>query len=186
MSSRSLYSIVIVGPKDMALEIERKFLLRSDEWRSQVATRMVLRQGYLGSGSRASIRVRIAGEQAWLNLKAKRSGMTRLEYEYPIPRQDADEILEQLCEGPLIEKYRHELPLGTHVWEIDEFLGDNGGLIVAEIELDHESEPFARPNWLGLEVTHDERYYNFNLAQRPFKSWSVDERAALAESARSP
>jgi adenylate cyclase len=172
----------------MALEIERKFLLRSEEWRPQVVKRMLLRQGYLSSGSRSSIRARIAGEQAWLNLKAKRSGMTRLEYEYPIPRQDADEILEHLCQGPLIEKYRHELPLGAHVWEIDEFLGDNAGLIVAEIELDDEREAFDLPSWLGLEVTHDERYYNFNLATRPFKSWSVDERAALAESAvaRSP
>jgi adenylate cyclase len=172
----------------MALEIERKFLLRSEEWRPQVVKRMLLRQGYLSSGSRSSIRARIAGEQAWLNLKAKRSGMTRLEYEYPIPRQDAEEILEHLCQGPLIEKYRHELPLGAHVWEIDEFLGDNAGLIVAEIELDDEREAFDLPSWLGLEVTHDERYYNFNLATRPFKSWSVDERAALAESAvaRSP
>jgi adenylate cyclase len=166
----------------MALEIERKFLLRSDEWRSQVATRMLMRQGYLSSGSRCSIRVRIADEQAWLNLKAKRSGMTRLEYEYPIPRRDADEILEQLCEGSLIEKYRHELRLGSHTWEIDEFLGDNAGLSVAEIELDDESEAFERPSWLGVEVTHDERYYNFNLAKRPFNSWPVDERAALAES----
>jgi adenylate cyclase len=157
--------------------------LRSEEWRPQVVKRMLLRQGYLSSGSRSSIRARIAGEQAWLNLKAKRSGMTRLEYEYPIPRQDAEEILEHLCQGPLIEKYRHELPLGAHVWEIDEFLGDNVGLFVAEIELDDERETFDLPSWLGLEVTHDERYYNFNLATRPFKSWSVDERAALAESA---
>jgi adenylate cyclase len=170
----------------MALEIERKFLLRSDEWRSQIATRLLLRQGYLSSGSRSSIRARIAGEQAWLTLKANRSGMSRLEYEYPIPRRDADEILEALCEGPLIEKYRHELRVGAHVWEIDEFLGDNVGLIVAEIELDDESEAFERPTWLGMEVTHDERYYNFNLAKRPFNSWSVDERTALTESARSP
>jgi adenylate cyclase len=156
----------------MALEIERKFLLRSDAWRSQVTQRVLMRQGYLSSGSRCSIRARIAGELAWLNLKARRSGMTRLEYEYPIPRQDADEILDELCEGPLIEKYRHEITIGAHVWEVDEFLGDNAGLIVAEIELASEGEPFERPSWLGEEVTQDERYYNFNLAKRPFRNWS--------------
>ncbi len=157
----------------MATEIERKFLVRSDEWRSLVRERVHMRQGYLSSGSRCSIRARVAGDEAFLNLKAKRSGMTRAEYEYPIPRQDAEEIL-ALCEGPLIEKYRHEIPLGKHVWEIDEFEGDNAGLIVAEIELDSEDEPFEHPSWLGEEVTHDERYYNFNLAKRPFRTWSDD------------
>jgi adenylate cyclase len=170
----------------MALEIERKFLLRSDEWRKKVTSRSLLRQGYLGASTRSSIRARIAGDSAWLNLKSKRSGLSRLEYEYPIPLSDADEILTQLCEGPLIEKYRHELPLGEHVWEIDEFLGDNAGLIVAEIELDDETETFERPIWLGEEVTHDVRYYNFNLASHPFKSWSIDERAAVVESASAP
>src|SRR5437868_13936714 len=102
----------------MALEIERKFLLGSDAWRSQVQSRELLRQGYLSSGSRCSIRVRIAGEEAWLNLKAKRSGMTRLEYEYPIPLSDAAEILRELCNGPLLEKYRYRIPSGDHVWEI--------------------------------------------------------------------
>jgi len=156
----------------MGLEIERKFLLCSDAWRGQVAQRVLMRQGYLSSGSRCSIRARIAGESAWLNLKTKRSGMTRLEYEYPIPLADADEILKELCDGPLIEKYRHEIRAGAHVWEIDEFIGDNAGLIVAEIELASEDEPFERPAWLGEEVTHDERYYNFNLAKRPFNTWS--------------
>lgn len=165
----------------MALEIERKFLLRSDAWRAQVATRVLMRQGYLSSGSRCSIRARIAGELAWLNLKAKRSGMTRLEYEYPIPTADANEILDQLCEGPLIEKYRHEIPSGPHIWEIDEFLGDNRGLIVAEIELGSEAETFARPDWLGDEVTADERYYNFNLATNPFKAWAGRERDSSVE-----
>ncbi|HEY4365915.1 MAG TPA: CYTH domain-containing protein [Steroidobacteraceae bacterium] len=155
----------------MALEIERKFLLRSDAWRSQAVSRELLRQGYLSSGAACSIRARIAGEHAWLNLKAKRSGMTRLEYEYPIPRADADEILGELCNGPLIEKYRHRIECGAHVWEIDEFLGANAGLIVAEIELSDEAEVFDRPQWLGTEVTDDERYYNFNLALRPYREW---------------
>ena len=155
----------------MALEIERKFLLGSDAWRRSARERVLMRQGYLSSGSRCSIRARIAGDLAWLNLKAKRSGMIRLEYEYAIPRQEADEILNELCEGPLIEKYRHEVVVGAHVWEIDEFLGDNAGLIVAEIELGSEDEGFERPHWLGAEVTNDERYYNFNLAKHPYKSW---------------
>jgi adenylate cyclase len=155
----------------MALEIERKFLLRSDAWRAQARNRMLMRQGYLSSGSRCSIRVRIAGEQAWLNMKAKRSGMTRLEYEYSIPGREASEILAELCDGPLVEKYRHEVAVGPHRWEIDEFLGDNAGLIVAEIELQSEAESFERPDWLGDEVTPDERYYNFNLAKHPFRLW---------------
>ena len=155
----------------MPLEIERKFLLCSDAWRARARSRVLMRQGYLSSGSRCSIRARIAGEQAWLNMKAKRSGMTRLEYEYSIPVSEANEILDELCDGPLVEKYRHEIAVGEHVWEIDEFLGDNAGLIVAEIELSAESESFERPEWLGDEVTSDERYYNFNLAKHPFKLW---------------
>lgn len=157
----------------MGLEIERKFLLRSEAWRAQARSRVLMRQGYLSSGGRCSIRARIAGEQAWLNMKAKRSGMTRLEYEYPIPVGEANEILDELCDGPLVEKYRHEVAIGAHVWEIDEFLGDNAGLVVAEIELASESETFERPDWLSDEVTSDERYYNFNLAKHPFKLWTV-------------
>ena len=155
----------------MALEIERKFLLRSDDWREQAGSRILMRQGYLTAGSRCSIRARITDEHAWLNIKAKRSGMTRLEFEYPIPRADADEILRDLCVGPLVEKYRHEIRLGRHLWEIDEFIGENAGLIVAEIELGSEQELFDRPVWLGPEVTDDERYYNFNLAMRPYREW---------------
>lgn len=131
----------------------------------------MLRQGYLTGGARCSIRARIAGDHAWLNIKARRSGMTRLEFEYPIPLADADEILNELANGPLLEKYRHRIEAGPHVWEIDEFLGANAGLIVAEIELPTESADFERPDWLGEEVTEDERYYNFNLAQKPYTEW---------------
>jgi len=167
----------------MPLEIERKFLLATDEWRPLVSSRVLMRQGYLSSGSRCSIRARIAGDRAWLNVKGKRSGMTRLEYEYSIPVEHADEILNELRDGPLIEKYRHELPAGQHVWEIDEFLGDNAGLIVAEIELNSETESFERPTWLGREVTEDQRYYNFNLAKRPYKTWTVDDPIAVGDAA---
>ena len=97
--------------------------------------------------------------------------MTRLEFEYAIPRADADQILDELCTGPLVEKYRHRIPMGDLVWEIDEFLGANAGLIVAEIELPTEETGFDRPPWLGEEVTEDERYYNFNLAQKPYQEW---------------
>lgn len=155
----------------MALEIERKFLVRSDAWREQVESRELLRQGYLTSGSACSIRARVAGEHAWLNIKAKRSGMTRLEFEYAIPRADGDEILRELCQGPLLEKYRHRIPAGSLTWEVDEFLGANAGLVVAEIELPNESADFQRPDWLGEEVTDDERYYNFNLARQPYGEW---------------
>lgn len=155
----------------MALEIERKFLLASDAWRAMARSRQLMRQGYLTGGSRCSVRARIAGDQAWLNIKAKRSGMTRVEFEYPIPVDDADEILSDLCEGPLVEKYRHEVRVGDHVWEIDEFVGDNAGLIVAEIELGSEQEHFERPSWLGAEVTDDQRYYNFNLVKQPYREW---------------
>ena len=155
----------------MALEIERKFLVTSDAWRAQAHSRELLRQGYLESNDRSSIRVRTAGAKAWLNLKAKRSGLSRLEFEYEIPRADADEILDELCKGPRVEKYRHEVRIGPHVWEVDEFLGDNRGLVVAEIELGDEAESFARPDWLGEEVTHEERYYNYNLVTRPYREW---------------
>ena len=155
----------------MALEIERKFLLRTDDWRAAVESRELLRQGYLSSGSQCSIRARIAGEQAWINLKARRSGMTRLEFEYSIPVADANEILDELAQGPILEKYRHRIPAGEYVWEVDEFLGENAGLIVAEIELPNENAQFDRPSWVGEEVTEDERYYNFNLAKNPYSQW---------------
>jgi adenylate cyclase len=155
----------------MALEIERKFLLRSDSWRQQASSRELLRQGYLTGGSRCSIRARFGGDRAWLNIKAKRSGMTRLEFEYPIAVADADQMLNELANGPLLEKYRHHIDAAPYVWEIDEFLGANAGLIVAEIELPSETAQFDRPDWLGDEVTDDERYYNFNLAQTPYTEW---------------
>lgn len=155
----------------MPLEIERKFLVKSDAWRALVDCRELMRQGYLSSGAACSIRARIAGDEAWLNIKARRSVMTRLEFEYPIPPAEADQILDELCAGPLIEKYRHRIPMGDLVWEIDEFLGANAGLIVAEIELPSEDAVFDRPDWLGEEVTEDERYYNFNLAQKPYREW---------------
>lgn len=155
----------------MAMEIERKFLLAGEGWRQQVSRRTLLRQGYLANTARASVRVRIQSDQAWLSVKAMRSGLSREEYEYPIPAADAAEMLEKLCEGPPIEKWRHIVEQAGSRWEIDEFLGANAGLVIAELELPSEEAPFERPDWLGREVTDEERYYNVRLAQRPFRHW---------------
>ena len=155
----------------MALEIERKFLLANDGWRKQVLRSVSLKQGYLSSQPTSSIRVRIAGRQAWLNIKSATIGNQRLEFEYDIPFDDAEIIINSLCGKPLIEKTRHFLTVDSHTWEIDEFEGENKGLIVAEIELSESGENFSKPQWLGQEVTHDLRYYNNNLAQNPYKNW---------------
>ncbi|HEY6453084.1 MAG TPA: CYTH domain-containing protein [Steroidobacteraceae bacterium] len=161
----------------MAVEIERKFRVLSDAWRAEVQTSTLLRQGYLANTARASIRVRLAGERAWLSVKAMTPGLSRAEYESAIAASDAQEMLERLCEGPLIEKWRHIVVHAGNHWEIDEFLRENAGLVIAELELESEQQPFARPAWLGVEVTHDERYYNFRLAQRPYRHWPENLRA---------
>ena len=154
----------------MAVEIERKFLLANDDWRAQVSWQQYLAQGYLG-GTRSSVRVRIGGEQAWLNIKSMALGTTRLEFEYAIPLDDAKVMLKELAEGPVVSKTRHHVDIGAHRFEIDEFDGDNAGLIVAEVELTDAAETFPRPTWLGIEVTEDSRYYNVNLARKPFRTW---------------
>ena len=155
----------------MGLEIERKFRVAGDAWRAQVSQSTLLRQGYIANTARASVRVRLAGEAGWLSVKAMTRGLSRAEYEAAIPAQEANEILDRLCEGPLIEKWRHIVVYQGNRWEIDEFLGANAGLVIAELELEAEDAVFARPSWLGLEVTHDERYYNFRLAEKPFRHW---------------
>ena len=155
----------------MATEIEHKFLLANNDWRSAVSHSVYYRQGYLSSQPTSSIRVRISDNQAWLNIKSATIGTHRQEYEYEIPKTDADEILNHLCKKPLIEKTRYFVEHQGHTWEIDVFEGDNQGLIVAEIELSDIGEDFAKPAWLGEEVTHDLRYYNNNLANQPYSSW---------------
>jgi adenylate cyclase len=159
----------------MGIEIERKFLVIGDSWRQRVARREFFRQGYLANEGGCSVRVRIAGEQAWINLKGRVQGARRLEFEYEIPSAEATEILDQLaCEGT-VEKYRHWIDVGGHEWEVDEFLGANAGLMVAELELDDENETFERPPWLGAEVTDDVRYYNSSLAKTPWPTWPAVE-----------
>ena len=155
----------------MGLEIERKFRVAGDAWRAQVSQSTLLRQGYIANTARASVRVRLAGEGGWLSVKAMTRGLSRAEYEAAIPAQEAQEMLDRLCEGPLIEKWRHIVVYQGNRWEIDEFLGANAGLTIAELELEAEDAVFARPSWLGVEVTHDERYYNFRLAEKPFRHW---------------
>ncbi len=155
----------------MALEIEHKFLLANDDWRDEVSHSVHYKQGYLSSQPTSSVRVRISDSQAWLNIKSATIGNHRQEFEYEIPVSDANTILDDLCHKPLIEKMRHFVQRGQHIWEIDEFMGDNAGLIVAEIELSELEEAFAKPNWVGAEVTADLRYYNNNLVKHPFKEW---------------
>jgi len=155
----------------MAIEIEHKFLLANDEWRKHINHSVQYRQGYLSSVATSSIRIRTSDDQAWLNIKSATIGTHRHEYEYEIPLADADEILNNLCKKPLIEKTRHFVVDDGNVWEIDEFDGDNKGLCIAEIELTEIGKDFAKPLWLGAEVTDDVRYYNNNLAVHPYSQW---------------
>ena len=156
----------------MGVEIERKFLLAGDGWRA-LGTPVLLRQGYLNADPARTVRVRIEGQQAWLTIKSKNVGAARGEWEYPIPLDDAAELLDRVCERPLIEKYRRRIDFQGHTWEVDEFLGDNAGLVVAEIELGSEGEAFAKPDWIGTEVTRDARYYNSSLIRCPFSHWKT-------------
>ncbi len=155
----------------MATEIERKFLVKNDNWKSQVTKQKHLVQGYLSGSEHSSIRVRISGESAHLNIKSTTLALTRKEYEYPIPLQDAQEILAELCQKPMIEKTRYYIKDQEFVWEVDVFAGENQGLVVAEIELNSADQKYPRPDWLGEEVSDDPRYYNVSLLKHPFKDW---------------
>lgn len=157
----------------MATEIEHKFLLANDDWREFATDSKHYKQGYLTSSERGSVRVRIADDKAWLNIKSATIGSHRLEYEYEIPVAEADEMLETLCHKPLIEKTRHFVNHDRHLWEIDEFAGENQGLIVAEVELSAIDEHFEKPSWVGQEVTEDVRYYNNNLCRHPYSEWGT-------------
>ncbi|SHG52311.1 CYTH domain-containing protein [Massilia sp. CF038] len=154
----------------MGVEIERKFLLVGEDWRA-LGEPVLLRQGYLSSDPERTVRVRIEGQGATLTIKGRSVGATRAEWEYPIPLADAADLLDRLCQQPLIEKYRRRIPFDGNVWEVDEFLGANQGLAFAEIELASESQAFTKPHWIGEEVTHDRRYFNSNLIKQPFSSW---------------
>lgn len=163
----------------MGIEIERKFLVVGEAWRGEVSQSERMVQGYLAGppAARCSVRVRIAGAAAFLNIKSATPGVQRDEYEYAIPLQDAQRLLATLA-GDVVEKVRHYVEIEGHRFEIDEFGGDNLGLIVAELELDRVDAPFPRPAWLGREVSELVRYYNLNLAAHPYSRWSVAERNA--------
>jgi len=155
----------------MGVEIERKYLVEGHAWKSESITVLPIRQGYLARKPRRSVRVRVSGERAFLTIKGKTVGFTCPEYEYEIPVADANELLDNVVALPIIQKMRHIVNYRGHVWEVDVFLGDNEGLIVAEIELNDEEETFVSPPWLGSEVTNDSRYKNVNLVRLPYKEW---------------
>jgi CYTH domain-containing protein len=155
----------------MATEIERKFLTTDKVDWAALGQGQEFCQVYLSLKPEATVRLRIAGEQAFLTIKGKTSGISRTEFEYPIPVTDARQMLAQLCEKPLIEKTRYFIPYGQHTWEVDVFSGDNQGLVVAEIELKHSDETFLSPQWLGQEVSNDARYFNSNLIKHPYCQW---------------
>lgn len=155
----------------MTIEIERKFLVKDDSWKS-LASGKSYRQGYILTQDKVTtIRVRTMGNQAYLTIKSKTQGMSRHEFEYPIPLADAQIILDSLCHRPLIEKIRYKIPVENLVWEVDEFQGENQGLILAEVELQAETQAIEFPSWVGEEVTHDPKYYNVNLTKNPYQSW---------------
>ena len=158
----------------MALEVEFKFLVADAGWQRDADAGVPMRQGYLANRDRLSIRVRIAGDQAWLNVKHAESLTVRHEYEYAIPLADAEALLATACTGPLVEKTRYRVPYAQHVWEVDVFHADNDGLVLAEIELDAPDESFERPAWLGQDVSNDARYLNQNLAQHPYRGWASE------------
>jgi CYTH domain-containing protein len=151
-------------------EIERKFLVNSDAWRG-LAAGVHIRQGYLSFARGRTVRVRTVGGQGFLTIKGSRRGISRAEFEYPIPLADADHMLDYLCEQPLIDKTRHEIPHAGFTWEVDEFHGRNAGLVVAEIELPSEDAAFEKPDWVGEEVSLDPRYSNSHLVRAPFSTW---------------
>jgi len=158
----------------MGQEIERKFLVKGEAWRD-MAEPVAYRQGYIARSDGRTVRVRKAGETGYLTVKGpsvgKRGGTARAEFEYEIPVADADEMLDTLCEGPLIEKTRRKIPAGAFTWEVDEFAGANAGLVVAEVELQDAAQEVPLPDWIGEEVTGDARYFNASLVTHPFKDW---------------
>jgi len=155
-------------------EIERKFLLLGDAWR-RGARGTRYRQGFLSTDPERTVRVRASEEGGRLTVKGRTHGATRAEFEYEIPLDEANELLDRLAKRPLIEKWRYRVEASGLTWEIDVFEGDNEGLVVAEVELDSEDQEVVKPSWCGEEVTGDPRYYNANLVERPFKSWRSEE-----------
>jgi CYTH domain-containing protein len=154
----------------MGKEIERKFLLKNDAWRP-LAQGVMYRQGYLNSAKERTVRIRTVGDKAFLTIKGITVGAVRAEYEYEIPFGECNAMLDSLAEKPIIEKNRYKIKKDGLTWEVDEFFGENAGLIVAEVELESEDQCFDKPAWVGEEVTGDPRYFNSNLIKHPFTKW---------------
>jgi len=157
----------------MAKEIERKYLLKNNDWKTEVDQGTVLKQGYLNTDPERTVRVRLVGQKGMLTIKSKNVGITRNEFEYEIPYSDTLELL-KLCEPPLIEKTRYKIHQDGLIWEIDIFAGENEGLAIAEVELTNENQTFHSPSWLGKEVSSEAKYYNSNLVLHPFKKWEKE------------
>lgn len=155
----------------MGTEIERKFLVSDDSWEPQAHRGTIYRQGYLPCQELVSVRVRVAADKGYLNIKSAAFSVMRKEFEYEIPLHDAEDLLDTLCQKPLIEKIRYLVDCGQHTWEVDVFEGENDGLVIAEVELKSPDEPFELPSWAGEEVSNDPRYYNPYLIERPYKTW---------------
>ncbi len=158
----------------MGVEIERKFLVVSDSWKPHVVSATRIVQGYLAHTDTATVRVRVKGEKAYLTIKGTSTGISRSEYEYEIPVPEAESMLSEMAQGPVVDKVRHLIDVDGHTWELDVFAGDNAGLVMAEVELDADTEDFVVPDWAGLDVSDDARYYNVNLASNPFRNWGLD------------
>lgn len=155
----------------MATEIERKYLVKNSEWRKNVMESRSLEQGYFDTAPSHTLRVRVDSNQAFLTIKGRASGISRSEFEYPIPKDDALAMLAEFCKNRILKKTRHMVRWLNHTWEVDEFEGDNAGLITAEIELHSETEKFEIPPWIGQDISHEKKYTNAALAQKPFRTW---------------
>lgn len=158
----------------MPFEIERKFLVVGEQWRT-LGEGVPYRQGYLTTQPDRTVRIRLAGNQGYITIKGATEGICRREYEYAIPQAEAEELLDQLCDRPLIEKVRYRIQWGDRLWEVDEFFGENEGLIMAEVELSDPEQSVEIPDWIGKEVSDDPRYFNAYLMRHPYKTWALVE-----------
>jgi len=156
----------------MGIEVERKFLVSDESWRAGVTSSTRIVQGYIAQTGSATVRVRVKGDRGFLTIKGLSVGVSRSEFEYEVPVADALAMLDELAQGPVIDKVRHLVPVGDHVWEVDVFAGENAPLVMAEVELADSQEAFVRPDWAGVEVSDDQRYFNVNLARSPYSTWA--------------
>lgn len=156
----------------MGVEVERKFLVAGESWRDDVTSATHIVQGYIAQTGTATVRVRVKGDRGFLTIKGASVGIARSEFEYEVPVGDALAMLDELAQGPVIDKVRHLVPVGAHVWEVDVFAGDNAPLVMAEVELADADEAFVRPGWAGADVSADQRYFNVNLARSPYATWA--------------